>query len=67
MHECGKEVGIVLHQELDDSSKEYGHANANVGTRSKDLTPIRSRKLKIMIGKKVEADVSQVRSNNCIA
>lgn len=44
MHEYGEEVGIVFHQELDDSSNEDGHVN--VGIRSKDLTPTQSRKPK---------------------
>jgi hypothetical protein len=41
---------------LDDSSNEDGHANANanVGTRSKDLTLTQSRKPKNYDWKKVE-------------
>jgi len=39
---------------LDDSSNEEGHANANVATRSKDLTPTQSRKPKNCDRKKVE-------------
>ena len=52
----------MFHQELDDSSNEDGHANANVGTRSKDLSPTQSRKLKNCDRKKVEADVSQAQT-----
>jgi hypothetical protein len=53
-------VGIVFHQVLDDSSNGDGHANANVGTRSKDpISPTQRRKLKNFHQKKVEADVSQ--------
>uniref|UniRef100_K3YD41 Uncharacterized protein n=1 Tax=Setaria italica TaxID=4555 RepID=K3YD41_SETIT len=43
MHEYGvhtEEMDIVFNQdELHDSSNEHGHGNANVRTRSKDLTP----------------------------
>lgn len=62
MHECGEEVGIVFYQELDDSSNEDGHANANDGTRSKDLTLTQSRKPKNYDRKMVEVDVSQVQT-----